>query len=96
MVGLKTIFNVTDNSGAVIVQCIKILNSHNQSATIGSFVVVAVNKVKIRKKMKVKNHNVYFGLIVRTKQPLNRFNGIKVFFHDNSVVLLDKKKKPYI
>ena len=43
MVQVETRLNVADNSGAKIVQCIKVLGgSHRRYAGIGDFIVVAV------------------------------------------------------
>jgi large subunit ribosomal protein L14 len=94
MIGVKTRFYITDNSGGKQGECIKVLKKKYQHAKVGDFIVVAIKKVKMRKKMKVKMHDVRFGIIVRTKKKIRRYNGIFVSFEDNAMVLLDKNLNP--
>jgi large subunit ribosomal protein L14 len=94
MVGVKSRFLITDNTGAKVGECIKVLKKKYQHACIGDFIIVALKKVKRKKKMKVKKHEVRFGVIVRTKNAVNRYNGLNVSFHDNAMVLLDKTLTP--
>jgi large subunit ribosomal protein L14 len=94
MIGVKTRFFITDNSGGKQAECIKVLKKKYQHATVGDYIVVAIKKVKMRKKMKVKMHDVRFGIIVRTKKNIKRYNGIYVSFEDNAMVLLDKNLNP--
>ena len=54
MIGIKTRFLITDNSGGKQGECIKVLRKKYQHAKVGDFIVVAIKKVKMRKKMKVK------------------------------------------
>jgi large subunit ribosomal protein L14 len=44
--------------------------------------------------MKVKEHDVRRGIVVRLKKSVFRFNGLRLSFSDNAIVLLDKKKNP--
>jgi large subunit ribosomal protein L14 len=94
MIGIKTRFLITDNSGGKQGECIKVLRKKYQHAKVGDFIVVAIKKVKMRKKMKVKMHDVRFGIIVRTKKNISRYNGIFISFEDNAMVLLDKNLNP--
>jgi large subunit ribosomal protein L14 len=94
MIGIKTRFYITDNSGGKHAECIKVLRKKYQHASVGDFIVVAIKKVKMRKKMKVKMHDVRFGIIVRTKKNIRRYNGIYISFEDNAMVLLDKNLNP--
>src|SRR3989338_1532568 len=94
MIGVKTRFFITDNSGGKQAECIKVLKKKYQHASVGDYIVVAIKKVKMRKKMKVKMHDVRFGIIVRTKKNIRRYNGIYVSFEDNAMVLLDKNLNP--
>ena len=86
MIGIKTRFYITDNSGGRQGECIKVLRKKFQHAYVGDFIVIAVKKVKM--------HDVRFGIIVRTKQNIRRYNGIYVSFEDNAMVLLDKNLNP--
>lgn len=94
MIGVKTRFLVTDNTGAQIGECIKVLNKKYQHAKTGDFIVVALKRVRRKKKMKVKKHEVRFGVIVRTKNSVMRHNGIRISFADNAMVILDKTLNP--
>lgn len=82
-----------DNSGARLVQCIKILGgSFHKRAYIGDIVVVAVKKAKVDKK--VKKGEVRKGVIVRTKKAFQRSNQMSLSFDSNSVVLINAQKNP--
>jgi len=94
MIGVKTRFFITDNSGGKQAECIKVPKKKYQHASVGDYIVVAIKKVKMRKKMKVKMHDVRFGIIVRKKKNIKRYNGIYVSFEDNAMVLLDKNLNP--
>lgn len=94
MIGVKTRFYITDNSGAKEGECIKVLNKKYQHAKVGDFIVVAIKKVRLRKKIKVKLHDVRFGIIVRTKKNVCRYNGIYISFEDNAMALLDRNLNP--
>lgn len=94
MIGIKTRFFITDNSGGKQGECIKVLKKKYQHAKVGDFIVVAIKKVKMRKKMKVKMHDVRFGIIVRTKKNITRYNGLIISYEDNAMVILDKNLNP--
>jgi len=94
MIGIKTRFFITDNSGGKFGECIKVLRKKYQHACIGDFIVIAIKKIRKYKKMKVKMHEVRFGIIVRTKKMITRFNGFHLSFSDNAMVLLDKNLNP--
>jgi len=84
--------NVCDNTGAKLVQVIKVLGgSKRRYARIGDIVVVSVKQAEPRKMVKKKD--VLYALIVRQRQPLRRRDGSYVRFDDNAVVILDKDKK---
>lgn len=94
MIGIKTRFYITDNSGGKQGECIKVLRKKFQHAAVGDYIVIAIKKVKMRKKMKVKTHDVRFGIIVRTKKNIKRYNGLYISYEDNAMVLLDKNLNP--
>lgn len=94
MAGKNTFFNIVDNSGGQFGECIKVLKSGLQRISIGKFVIVVVKRTRWRKKMKVKEHDVRRGIVVRLKKGILRFNGMRLSHSDNAVVLLDKNKNP--
>ena len=84
---------VADNSGARLVQCIKVLcGSKRRSANIGDTIVVSVKEAIPNGK--VKRGEVVKAVIVRTAQGISRFDGSKIKFDKNSVVLLTKEGEP--
>ena len=84
---------VADNSGARLVQCIKVLGgSKKKSATIGDLIVVSVKEAIPRGK--VKKGSVHRAVVVRTKQGIFRNDGSKVKFDNNAAVLTDEKGEP--
>lgn len=85
---------VSDNSGAVRVRCINILglSSKKSFGKVGDRVVVSI--LKTRSKSKVKKGSVCYGVIVRTVNKLNRFDGSSISFGTNSVVLVNSKNQP--
>jgi large subunit ribosomal protein L14 len=88
MIQHRTMLNVADNSGAKLVQCIKVLGgTRRRWAAIGDIVVVAVKFAEPRKQ--VKRKEVQRGLVVRQKNALRRHDGSYIRFDDNAVVILD-------
>jgi large subunit ribosomal protein L14 len=93
MIQTKTKLKVADNSGAKIVECIKVFpKSGYNNASIGDIIVVSVKKAMSKKK--VKKGQVLYALIVRTKKNLQRNDGSTIKFDDNAVVLLNSSYAP--
>ena len=83
--------NVADNSGAKLVQCIKVLGgTRRRYAGIGDIVVVAVKVAEPRKA--VKRKEVHRALVVRQKNAFRRADGSYIRFDDNAVVILDGRE----
>lgn len=84
--------NVADNTGAKLVQVIKVLGgTRRRYAQIGDVVVVSVKSAEPRKMVKKKD--VLHALIVRQKKQLRRKDGSYIRFDENAVVVVDKGKK---
>jgi large subunit ribosomal protein L14 len=97
MIQSKTILKVADNSGAKTVRCIKVLGGFKKKyAKIGDLIVVSVQQLRNKSKTtsKVKKHEVYKALVVRTKTGFKNLNGFYSSFSENSVVLLNKQGNP--
>ena len=93
MIIAETNLTVADNSGARLVQCIKVLGgTKKKSATIGDLIVVSVKEAI--PKGKVKKGEVVRAVIVRTSNGIFRFDGSKIKFDKNAVVLLTKEGEP--
>ena len=84
---------VADNSGAKLIQCIKVIGgSKRRYARIGDIIIVSIKDAMPRSK--VKKGEVQRAIIVRTKKPLIRGDGTSIKFDSNSAVLLDKQNEP--
>ena len=89
MIQMQTELEVADNSGARIVECIKVLGgSKKRYAKVGDVIVVAVKSVTPN--TKIKKGDVCRAVVVRTKKGSRRSDGSVVKFDDNAVVLIDK------
>ena len=89
----ETKLSVADNSGAKLVQCIKVLGgSKRRSASIGDVIVVSVKEAIPNGK--VKPGEVTRAVVVRTKKSVSRKDGSSIRFDKNSAVLLTKEGEP--
>ena len=93
MIQVQSKLLVADNTGAKIIECIKVLGgSKRRYASIGDTIVVSVKEAIPRGK--VKKGSVYRAVIVRTKKGIYRNDGSKVKFDNNAAVLTDEKGEP--
>ena len=84
---------VADNSGAKIVQCIKVLGgSHRNSANVGDKIKVSIKEILPTSKLK--KGTVHTAVIVRTKYAVTRKDGTTIRFDTNAVVLLNATDEP--
>jgi len=93
MIQQQTLLNVSDNSGAKIAKCIKVLGGFKKKiANIGDIVTVTVYKLRDMQKIsKVKKGQIYRAIVIRTKKSITNYNTSNIFFSDNAVILLDKQ-----
>jgi large subunit ribosomal protein L14 len=93
MIQVETFLNVADNSGAKLVQCIKVLGgTHRRYAGIGDIVVVAVKEALPMST--VKKGSVEKAVVVRTHKEFRRADGTYIRFDDNACVLIDAALNP--
>ena len=93
MVQMQTKLTVADNSGAKLVQCIKVLGgSHRRYAGIGDIVVVAVKEAIPTST--IKEGSVEKAVIVRVSKEYRRPDGTYIRFDDNACVIVDADKNP--
>lgn len=84
---------VADNSGAKTVMCIRCLGGSNRKyAGIGDMIVGVVKEALPN--MTVKDGEVVFGVVVRSRKPLRRPDGSYVLFDDNAIVVVAQDKNP--
>jgi len=96
MIQQQTTLKVSDNSGAKLVRCIKVIGGFNRkTAFIGDIIVVSVLQLRNKSKVtsKVRKGEVYKALIIRTKKSLKK-KSLSIFFTDNSVCLINKQGNP--
>lgn len=93
MIQMQTYLNVADNSGAKLVQCIKVLGgSKRKTAGVGDIIVVAVKEAIPN--APVRKGRVEKAIIVRTKQAYRRVDGTYIRFDDNACVIIDANSNP--
>ena len=93
MIQVQTELNVADNTGARIVECIKVLGgSKRRYASVGDSIVVTVKDAIPNGK--VKKGSVHRAVVVRTKYSISRNDGSKVKFDNNAAVIVDDKNEP--
>ncbi len=93
MIQVQTELQIADNTGARIVECIKVIGgSKRRYASIGDIIVVAVKEAIPN--AKVKKGTVHKAIVVRTKYSIHRNDGSKVKFDNNAAVLVDDKGEP--
>ena len=93
MIQVQTKLTVADNTGARIVQCIKVLGgSKRRFASIGDIIVVSVKEAIPNGK--VKKGTVHKAIVVRTRYAVHRNDGSTVKFDNNAAVIIDDKGEP--
>jgi len=93
MVQVESFLNVADNSGAKLVQCIKVLGGTKRKyASIGDIVVVAVKEALPASV--IKKGTVERAVVVRTHKEYRRPDGTYIRFDDNACVIVDAAYNP--
>ena len=93
MLGLRTILEVADNSGAKRISLIRVLSgSATRYAHIGDVIVANVKEAV--PEGTVKKGEVVKAVVVRTVQPLRRADGSWIRFDQNAAVLIRDDNNP--
>jgi large subunit ribosomal protein L14 len=93
MIQMQSFLDVADNSGAKLVQCIKVLGgSRRRYAALGDVIVVSIKEALPGSK--VKKGETAKAVVVRTKREYRRQDGSYIKFDDNSAVLLNAQLEP--
>ncbi|MEK9166249.1 MAG: 50S ribosomal protein L14 [Patescibacteria group bacterium] len=91
MIQHRSMLKVADNTGATLVQCIKVLGgTRRRWAALGDIIVVTVKKAEPRKIVKKKD--VLRAVVVRQKNAYRRKDGSYIRFDENAVVILDGRE----
>jgi|TARA_B110000459_G_C16541516_1_gene462138 large subunit ribosomal protein L14 len=92
MIQPQTILNVTDNTGAKKILCIRVLGGNKKYARIGDTIIGVVKEALPR--MTVKRSDIVRAVIVRTKKSIRRQNGMLIRFDDNAAVIINTENNP--
>lgn len=93
MIQMQTFLDIADNSGARLVQCIKVLGgSQRRYAGLGDVIVVAIKEALPGSK--VKKGDTAKAVVVRTTREYRRPDGSYIKFDDNSAVLINAQLEP--
>jgi len=83
---------VADNSGARVIQCIRVLRGRTRYGSIGDIIVASVKDAIPG--ASVEKGQVVRAVIVRTVRGIRRSDGSYVRFDENAAVLIDKNNNP--
>jgi len=93
MIQVESLVDAADNSGARVLQCIKVLGgSRRRYARIGDIIKVTVKEAIPRGK--VKKGEIYPAVVVRTRKGVRRPDGSLIRFDRNAAVLLTNQNQP--
>lgn len=93
MIQLRSIIDISDNTGAQKGQCIKIFNKTKKlTGTTGDIILVAIKKTKNKNKSKkIYKKELHKAILIRVKKRVNRYDGSSIKFHKNCAILLKKE-----
>ena len=93
MVYPQTILKCIDNSGALLVKCLRILGKSPRSKGFpGDFIIVSIKTYRPHRK--VKKGEVYKGVLAMVGYRIKRYSNITVQCRSCSVVLLNQRNLP--
>ena len=93
MIQQETKLKVADNTGAKIIQCIRVVGGTGRRyAYVGDTIIVSVKKA-IPGSV-VKKGEISKAVIVRAKKEVRRSDGSYIRFDENAAVLIDNQKEP--
>jgi large subunit ribosomal protein L14 len=93
MIQTQSFLEIADNSGAKLVQCIKVLGgSRRRYAGLGDVIVVSIKEALPGSK--VKKGTTAKAVVVRTAREYRRIDGSYIKFDDNSAVLINAQSEP--
>ncbi len=84
MIQQESKLKVADNTGAKVIQCIRVVGGTGRRyAHLGDTIIVSVKKGEISK-----------AVIVRAKKEVRRGDGSYIRFDENAAVLIDNQQEP--
>lgn len=95
MIYLQSYFTISDNSGARIVKCLHVFKrSVRKGAFPGDVILTSVKRYIIRKGLHVRSGDKLKAILIRTKKPVKRIEGVRVNFDINTGIILGDQKLP--
>ncbi len=93
MIMLRTMVEISDNTGARRAQCIKVLGgAARRYGRVGDIIVVSIKDALPGGT--VKKGDVAKAVIIRTRKEHRRKDGSYIRFDENAAVLIDNQKEP--
>ena len=93
MIQQESKLKVADNTGAKVIQCIRVMGGTGRRyARLGDTIIVSVKKA-IPGGV-VKKGEISKAVIVRAKKEVRRGDGSYIRFDENAAVLIDNQKEP--
>ena len=93
MIQMQSNLEVADNSGAKLVQCIRVLGGYRKRyARIGDLITITVKSAQPH--AAVKKGQVLHAVIVRQRKEMGRKDGSYIRFDENAVVIVNPEKQP--
>ncbi len=93
MIQVESKIKVADNSGARLVQCIKVKGGYKRRyARVGDVITASVKEATPH--AAIKKSDKVTAVIVRTKKETRREDGTCLRFDENSCVIIDDKNNP--
>ena len=92
MIQVESKIKVADNSGARLVQCIKVLGGYKRRYARVSDVITATVK-EATPHTAIKKGDLVRAVIVRTRKEIRRKDGTYLRFNENACVIIEKDKK---
>lgn len=95
MINVQTVLKVADNSGAVYVNCIRLMKTSSRvGAGVGDIITVVIKKSIIKKNIKksreVKKGQVCTAVVLRTVKSLKRWGNFFISSGSNAALLVNK------
>jgi large subunit ribosomal protein L14 len=92
MIQPQSYLNVADNTGAKKLMCIRVLGNNRKFAQIGDIIIGVVKEALPN--MLIKRSNIVRAVIIRTKENINRKDGMVLRFDDNAAVIINAENNP--
>ena len=93
MIQQQTLLNVSDNTGAKEIMCIRVMGgSYRRYANIGDIIVASVKQAAPGGM--VKKGDVVKAVVVRSVKGLKRADGSYIRFDENAAVIIKEDKTP--